>query len=163
MRKTKKKQAGVLGLIIALVVVLMGGVLFVGAVSGWFDTKVSLDTEYYTDEAKFLDLNIDEYEELIKDKKSFIIFVDQDGCNTADRLRGYMMDYMKQKGILVYRMMFSNVKESSLHEFVKYYPSVVLVSRGKPLEWLKADSDEDAEIYNNYNKFENWMNKYLVF
>ena len=163
MRKTKKKQAGVLGLIIALVVVLMGGVLFVGAVSGWFDTKVSLDTEYYTDEAKFLDLNIDEYEELIKDKKSFIIFVDQDGCNTADRLRGYMMDYMKQKGILVYWMMFSNVKESSLHEFVKYYPSVVLVSRGKPLEWLKADSDEDAEIYNNYNKFENWMNKYLVF
>ena len=59
--------------------------------------------------------------------------------------------------------MFSNIKESSLHEFVKYYPSVVLVSRGKPLEWLKADSDEDAEIYNNYNKFENWMNKYLVF
>lgn len=162
MSTDKKQQLGVLGLVVALVAVLMGGVLFVGAASGWFDDrKVRLDAEYYVDGAELIVLSADEYEGLVGAKKSFIVFVDQDGCDAADKLREYIDRYMTETGVLAYQMMFEEMKESSLHEKVKYYPSVVVVDGGVVRAYLRADSDEDAEIYNNYEAFKTWMEKIL--
>ena len=163
MGKEKKQQAKILGLIIGLVAVLIGGLLFMGAVSGWFDDeKIVLDKEYYSeDNVDFLELGADKYEDLVKNKKSFIVFVDQNGCTTADRLREYITQYAKDNNIAVYRMMFSESKDSSLNEYVKYYPSVAFVDKGLPCWYLRADSDEDADIYNNYDSFRNWMNQHL--
>ena len=162
MSAEKKKQGGVLGLIVALIVVLLGGVLFMGATSGWFDNpKVVLDSEYYGGNAEFIDLSANEYEGLIDAKKTFAIFVDQSGCTTADKLRGFVQDYMKETGTVFYKMMFEQDKESSLHEYVKYYPSVVVVNKGKVAGYLRADSDEDAAAYNNYDDFKVWISKYL--
>ena len=158
----KNKNGGVLGLIVALVVVLIGGVVFVGAVSGWFDDpKITLDSEYYGEGAEFMELTAGEYEGLVGAKKSFLVFVDQGGCTTADRLREYATQYMTETGVLVYRMMFAEVKESSLHSEVKYYPSVAVISKGKVVGYLRADADEDAEAYNSYDAFKEWMGKYL--
>lgn len=159
---------GVGRLVILLVVVVLSGVLFVGAASGWFDgeKKVVLDAEYVCGtecDGEFLEgesgagLKAREYEELIEAKKSFILLVDQGGCTTAERLKGYMRDFAKEAGVKVYRMMFSEVKNSSLHEKVKYYPSVVVVSFGEVIRFLRADSDEDAKMYNDYEEFKGWM------
>lgn len=159
---TKKKQRNIIWLVLMLVVVVVGGVLFVGAVSGWFgEQKVVLDAEYYNAQSGFTDLTAQEYEELVGAKKSFVVFVDQGGCTTADRLREYVGRYMEEAGVSVYKMMFAEVKESSLHEFVKYYPSVVIVSRGQVVAYLRADSDDDAKVYNNYEDLEGWMKRFL--
>ena len=162
MSAEKKKQMGVLGLVVAQVVTLFGSLLFVGAVGGWFDgQKVTLDPEYYGEGAEFMELSAGEYEGLVEAKKSFVVFVDQDGCTTADRLREYMTKYMTETGISVYKMMFAEVKESSLHEAVKYYPTVVMISRGHVVGFLRADVDENARFYNNYEDFREWMGRYL--
>lgn len=161
-KKTPSKKATIIRLVVALLVVVVGGVLFVGATSGWFsEPKVVLDEEYYGEGANFTELSSGEYEGLINNGRSFVIFVDQNGCTTAERLKGYMTDYMTESGILAYKMMFSEAKESSLHNEIKYYPSVVIVSKGKVVAWLKADSDEDAPMYNSYEDFDKWMKKYL--
>lgn len=162
MSAEKKKQMGVLGLVIALVVVLFGSILFVGAVSGWFDnSKVTLDPEYVGAGTDFMELDAAGYEGLVAAKKSFIVFVDQDGCTTADRLRGFVSDYAVATGVKVYRMMFSEVKKTSLHDNVKFYPSVAMISKGKVVGTLRADSDEDASAYNDYEAFKTWMGRYL--
>lgn len=162
----KKKQRNALGLVVALVAVLLGGVLFVGAVSGWFDGGlIELDAEYYCGEncdGEMMELSGAEYEELVADGKSFVVFIDQRGCTTADRLRGYMNDFALEAGVKAYRMMFNDVKETTLHDYVKYYPSVVVVSKGKVVAWLRADSDEDADYYNDYGAFEAWINRLVV-
>ncbi len=161
MSAEKKKQRNVLGLVVALVVVLLGGVVFMGAVSGWFGSEpVTLDAEYYCGEdcdGEMMDLSGAEYEELVAEGKSFVVFIDQGGCTTADRLRGYVRDWGVSVGVKVYRMMFEDERETSLHDYVKYYPSVVVVSKGKVVAWLRADSDEDAEEYNDYEAFRGWM------
>lgn len=166
MSAEKKKQKNVFGLLVALVVVLLGGVLFVGAVSGWFsNVAVVLDTEYYCDEncnSEMMELSGAEYERLIAEKKSFVVFIDQGGCTTADRLKGYMKDYAMEAGVKVYRMMFADARETSLHEYVKYYPSVAVVSKGKVVAWLRADSDEDADYYNDYEAFKKWARGVVV-
>lgn len=158
----KKKQMGVLGLVIALVVVLMGSLVFVGASAGWFDDpKIVLSEEYYTDEPELRELTADEYKRLIEDKKSFVVFVDQPSCTTADRVRGFMRDYIGEKGIVAYRMMFEDAKKTSLHDYVRYYPSVVFIYNGMVRGYLRADSDEDAAMYNDYGAFLDWAGRYL--
>lgn len=159
----KHKQKNVLGLIVCLIVVLTLSVLFMGAVSGWFDdSKVVLDEEYACEEkCEMMELTVDTYEELIKKKGSFVIFVDQDGCVTADKLRGFVQNWSNDNGVKVYRMMFSDVRDASLHNYVKYYPSVVVVSKGMPVAWLRADAGEDSDAYNFENAFVEWIRKYF--
>lgn len=152
-------------LVLALVLIVGGVVLFIGAVGGWFgSSKVVLDVEYYCGEecdGEYMELDGEEYERLIREKKSFIVFVDQTGCKTADKLRGYMKDYATKIGVKVYRIMFDKARETSLHDTVKYYPSVAVVANGRVVGFLRADADEDSDAYNKPEAFEEWIKRYL--
>ena len=153
-----------LGLIVALIVVLFGGLLFMGAVSGWFDDpKVVVSEEYKCTEGceEFMELDAAAYEDLMKAGKSFVVFVDQDGCTTADRLEGFVSDWASAAGVKVFKMMFEEVKKSSLHSDVRYYPSVAVIGNGLVRGYLRADSDEDADAYNDYDAFLRWVQRYL--
>ncbi len=152
-------------LIGALILVVTESILFAGMLAGWFDApKVEISSEYMcsTGEAEeFINLTSEEYEDLVAQYKSFVVFVDQDGCTTADGLRARIIDYAKKKGIKINRIMFSEMQETSLHDKVKFYPSVVIISDGEVVAWLRSDSNEDAAIYNNYDALEKWLEKYL--
>ncbi len=163
--KQKMAKLKVWQLLFILCVLIISVVLFLGAVGGWFSNKkITLDSEYYCGEEcddEYLELSGEEYEKLIDEKKSFIVLIDQSGCKTADRIKDFMVDYARERGIKVYRMMFEQAKKTSLHEYVKYYPSVVLVSKGKVTKYLRADSSEDADEYNYYDSFKRWMEESL--
>ena len=164
--QNREKWPKIVILVVALVAVVIGGILFVGAVSGWFSggTKIVLDEDDYCGEncaREFMDLTVPEYEEKVAEGDSFVLFVDQSGCHTADRLREFVLNWADATGAKVYRMMFSEVRECSLHDSVKYYPSVVLISHGKPVAWLRADEDADANAYNNEDAFGEWISGYF--
>ena len=154
-------------LVMLLIVIVGGGVLFIGLMAGWFDSKkVVIDEEMFckTECDNYLvDIDVSSYEELVKEKKSFILLIDQNGCDTADRVRSFIGDYAKEHGMKVYRMMFSDMKETTLHDIVKYYPSVVLVSKGSPMAWLKADENNDSDKYNNYEVFRGWIDNNIEY
>ena len=143
-----------------------GTVLFVGAVSGWFSgpAVAVIDEEYRCENKCHLelkDITSEEYEKMIAEGKSFVVLVDQGGCKTADRLTEFASIYSNSKRIQIFRIMFSDVKENSLGDFVKYYPSVAVISKGNVIMWLRADSDEDAPAYNTYNDFEAYLDRFV--
>lgn len=165
------KSKPVWALILALILVVGCTLLFVGAAAGWFSepTLVTLDPEYYTSDTSLENTDGDflalltatDYQSLIDQQKSFLIFIDQTNCNNADRMRTYVQDYATESGIKPYRMMFSELKNTNLKGQVKYYPSVVVISRGRPVAWLDADSDADAPAYNDYTAFKTWLDGIL--
>ena len=167
MSKKTQKQRPVWALLLALLVVVGGSLLFVAAATGWFSgsPKATLDPEYITAtssetnaDGDFLArLTPEDYQKLVDEQKSFVVFIDQTACVTADRLRGYAIQYASEHGIKPYRMMFSDLKKTPLHGQVKYYPSFVVVSDGTPIAWLRTDADEDATAYNDYAAFEAWL------
>ena len=160
--KKSNKTKGIIGLIIALVVVLLGGVLFIGAVSGWFDDlKIVLDAEYCTDEPQITPITPDEYQSLSDAHKSFLILVTQPGCKTAVNLKTYATDYIKERGLNIYEMDFSDLKKTSLYDTVKYYSSFIVISKGKVKAFLDAESNEHAPIYNSYEDFKAWLDLYI--
>lgn len=151
------------------VVVVTEAVILAGSLNGWFRgepvrPQVEISSEYVcgTEGAEeFINLTPEEYEKLVSNEKSFVIFVDQDGCTTADGLRGRIIEYAKLKGIKINRIMFSDMKETSLHDKIRFYPSVAVVSGGDVVAYLRSDSDADAPVYNDYNALEEWLNSYL--
>lgn len=162
MIKEKKKQKQILSLVIFLVVILISVTVSVGVMGGWFmDEKVTLGEEYLGDFTDFKSISAEEYENLIDKKDSFVLLVDQYGCTTADTLREFVKKWATEKEVRVQKIMFSEMKETSLHDYVKYYPSVVVIARGKPIGFLRADSDEDAGKYNDYEAFSNWINRWF--
>lgn len=162
----RKKRKSILWLVVGLVVVLGLSALFVGAVAGWFSatSPITLDGEYICNgecDGEFMNVGAAEYEDLILNKRSFIIFVDQGGCIMANMMRGFVEDYAKIKGIKVYKIMFEDMKQTSLYEKISFYPSVAIISKGQVVDWLKADSDNDTSAYNDYDAFVEWMDGYI--
>lgn len=153
-------------LLLGLFLVIGLSTLFIVGVSGGFGgAKASLDSEYLCGasacEFEYMELEPSDYESLVKDEKSFVVFVDQDGCTTADKVEGFLKDFASHNGFKAYKMMFGDVKKTSLYDFVKYYPSVVVVSKGKVIGYLRADANEDSDAYNKSEAFDEWIRKYL--
>ena len=153
-------------LLTGLLMVILGSTVFIVAVSGGFGglSRAEVSGEYRCKgecNDGYMDLTPEKYDELVTEKKSFVVFVDQEGCKTADNLGRFVMDFAKAKGIKIFKMMFEDVKTTSLHDLVKYYPSVAVVSNGKVVGFLRADADEDSDAYNKYEAFEAWANWYL--
>ena len=152
-------------LVIGLILVVGGTVVFILAVSGVFSSpRAEISVEYLCGDdcsGEYIEIGVDEYEKLIEEKKSLVVFVDQGGCTTADRLEGYVSDWAKDKGVKPFKIMYEQMKKTSLADSVKFYPSVAVISNGKPIGWLRADEDEDSDAYNNYDAFLTWIQKYL--
>ena len=164
-RENWAKKLKVWQLLLGLLLVIGGTTLFIVGVSGGFGKpKAEIDVEYYCSdncEPRYMDLTPSEYEKLVADKKSFVVLIDQGGCKTADKLKEFMSEYASSEGFRVYKIIFEDVKKTSLYDFVKYYPSVAVASKGKVIGFLRADADEDADAYNQYKAFETWIQKYL--
>lgn len=164
-----KKSIRVAIIAVGGAVIAVEAVVLAGSLSGWFSgglvrPQVEISSEYVCGAEgaeEFINLTPEEYEKLVSNEKSFVIFVDQDGCTTADGLRGRIIEYAKLKGIKINRIMFSDMKETSLHDNIRFYPSVAVVSGGDVVAYLSADSDADAPVYNDYNALEEWLNSYL--
>ncbi len=137
--------------------------LIYGGVNGWFVRPVEMEASDYCEGCgeEYANITVDEYEKKISERKSFVLLVDQTGCTTADKLRGFVTDYARAHDLRVYRIMFNEMKNTALHETVKHYPSVVIFSHGEVVKYLRADKDEDAGIYNNEDEFRDWIDKYV--
>lgn len=123
---------------------------------------VRLDAEYY-DSSTVTDITKEEYEKLISEHKSFIVLVDNPGCITAERMRQMLSELPDSLQFKYYRLMWEDTKQSSLHQYVQYYPSLAIVKDGKVVAHLKADSDADAPVYNNPSDLEKWLSDHIVF
>ena len=146
-------------------VVVLGAIFLAVGIVGLIITalsnqKFSLDSDQLGS-TEYVDITGEEYENLMRDKKSFLVFVDQDGCITAEGLRKNLEEIQKGKNFKVYRIMFSDARETSMNDYVKYYPSIAIIKGGEIKSWLKADADEDIERYKTKTDLEDWLNNYI--
>ena len=122
-----------------------------------------LSDEYYGTSEMLTGLTKDQYEELIAQKKSFVVMVDKPGCITTPPMRENMSKFPDSMQFKYYQFMWSEMKDSSLHEYVTFVPSVALIREGKVVAWLRADSDEDAEYFNSAEALQRWLAEHIAF
>lgn len=113
--------------------------------------------------SEVIDIQKEDYEKLINEKKSFIVMVDKPECYTTADMRARMANFPDDMQFKYYRIMWSQAKESSLHEKIKFVPSVAIVRNGIVVDFLDADSDEDTPKYNESQALQDWINNYIIF
>ncbi len=156
----------VIGVTVLLILGLStgGGVGDGWPVEGGGSGTVVLDTDFDCGEnceGNFINVDSTSYENLILNKQSFIVVVDQKACVTGVRLRGFIDDYVGESGLKAYRIMFEDMKQTSLYDKITYYPSVAVIDKGKMVAWLDAESNEDKPMFNEFESFNAWLNKYI--
>lgn len=147
-----------------IIIFALGVVCFlvglVGLIVSSLTARFSLDEEEYSS-SEFVDIDASSYASLVENKKNFLLLVDQSGCITAEGLKNITSDLMKENGFRVHRIMYGEMRETSLYGEVKYYPSFVIFREGQPIAWLKADADEDTIRYKDKNALLSWLETYI--
>lgn len=124
--------------------------------------KFRLTEELYG-ASEAIDIDKNDYEKLLEDKKSFVVMIDKPDCYTTANMREYMASFPEDMQFKYYRIMWSQARESSLHEKVKYVPSVAIIQNGAVVDFLDANSDEDVSKFNSAETLQSWLKEYIIF
>lgn len=134
--------------------------------------KISLSAEYKNTDgsqieiAKLVDEDkvVNYFENIIKDKKDFILYVSLPICSgDAAKFKEFVLDFERKNHVSFYYLTSDYVKDTSVYETVKFFPSVIIYKDGKIVNFLKYDSDEDKEFYKSYEGFEKWIRANVEF
>lgn len=122
--------------------------------------KAVIDTEYVgSTELRIIDA--EEYEKMVSEGKSFILTSYLPTC-TAHMIK-FSQNISEEKKISLFYMDWSDIKKTSLKGEVEFSPSVIIISKGKPIAHLNANSNDDIEKYNNYDVFKAWIEEKVKF
>lgn len=117
-----------------------------------------LDDRFYGD-ATLETISADDLQRLVDDKSSFAVFVSQPSCRTSADFEKNLQSFIAKYPMHFYEIAFSNLKTLPFAEKVRFYPSFLIFKDGKLVDFLEADSGEDASAYTSLDGFETWFTK----
>ena len=163
-KRTKKEKKALIIISVVVFAVIVMTLIFTFAVIKPFSniTPIDLGSENY-DVSEVKDLTADQYNQMISEKKSFVLMIDNPGCVTTANMREMMSDFSNNMKFTYYRIYWQDTKDTNIREKVQYFPSLAIIDEGKIIAALQADSDEDAKYYNNASDLAEWLKKYVKF
>lgn len=121
--------------------------------------KFYLEDNYYNYDMKkvsYRDIN-----KLEKEKKSFVLFTYNPYCSLKIPCDKFFEEYAKNKNITILTIPFDKFKRTEYYKTVKYALSVIIINKGRIITYLDAEKDKDIKLYQDTNKFGNWIEKYI--
>lgn len=146
-------------LIIVPILLLISITIFV--LKNKSELKFYLEDKYY-EKSGFVDIDDTKLNELIDSKESFALFVYQPACVTSSNFEKVLNEFLDENPIQIYKIAFSNIKDTSLSKKIKYYPSFAIFNEGKMIDYLDADSDDDLKYYETKDGFNKWFTNYVL-
>lgn len=125
------------------------------------DSRVVLSAEYRGDGGVGT-ITIDELRTMTEEKKSFLLFVSQPECKTAEKLREILQELISEYPIQIFEVSFSELKESGLANEVRFYPSLIVYRQGKVADFLDANDSADTEAYNSLDGLRAWLTNVVI-
>ncbi len=122
--------------------------------------KFALSSEYYGS-AEVQDININELQSLIDGQKSFGLFISQPTCQASADLEKNLDVFLEAYPLKFYEISFSTIKDDNIIPDLKFYPSFAIFHNGRVVDFLEADSDEDAAAYTSVDGFKDWFSGYV--
>lgn len=129
--------------------------------SGCGEETFLLEEKYYRNN-QVNEIDESGFQTLIEDKESFAMFIYQPLCAASDAFEVVLKEFINRYQISFYKMSFTNMKETSLGEKIKYYPSLVIYQDGKLVDYLDANSEDDKEYYQDIEGFTEWFLDYVT-
>lgn len=118
--------------------------------------KFYLEDKYYNSK-EVVQIDKAKYEDLVKNKESFVVFVYQPACYVSEGLERVVNEFQNKNNISYYKIAFSEIKTSEKAEFLKYYPSFIIFNKGKQVAFLDSSAKEHVPYYEDINEFTKWF------
>ena len=128
-------------------------------IAGCSEKNFYLSGEYYKSDV--LEINDNDLDKLINNKKSFILFVYNPFCNFKVSCEEVFVNTLKNENITLLKIPFNSFKLSKFYKKVKYGPSILIINNGKLVKYLDASDDNDYDIYQDEEKFKEWLSFYI--
>lgn len=125
------------------------------------EEKFYLEDKYYGN-GDFTEIEASDLEKLIDKNESFALFVYQPACITSADFEQILKDFSDSNNIEIYKIAFSDIKDTSLSKYIKYYPSFTIFNKGNMVSYLDANSDSDLKYYENKDDFEKWFTSFVL-
>ena len=122
--------------------------------------KFYLEDTYYN-KGGLKDTTIKEVNNLIKNKKSFILFTYNDFCSFSVPCDSVFEESSNKLNIEILQIPYRDFKKTVLNKKLEYGPSVLIINKGKIVKYLDAEKDNDKELYQDTKKFNSWLQKYI--
>ncbi len=119
-----------------------------------------LDDKYYN-KGVSIEISSLEFEEKIKNKESFALFIHQPVCSKSYEFNKIQSLYQQENNMVFNKILFEDMKNTNLYETIKYYPSFAIFKDGKLIDYLDAESNDDILKYKDYDEFSKWFNSYV--
>lgn len=123
--------------------------------------KTELESEYY--QAAFNPIELDDLNNLLDNKKSFILFTYNSWCSFNVPCDQIFKEGSNKLGITIFTLPAEQFMQSKLYKTVKYPPSIIIINKGEITNYLDANSNDDLDYYQDVNKFSEWVREYVVF
>ena len=91
----------------------------------------------------------------------FILFVYNPFCNFEVSCEEVFVNTLKNENITLLKIPFNSFKLSKFYKKVKYGPSILIINNGKLVKYLDASDDNDYGIYQDEEKFKEWLSLYI--
>ena len=122
--------------------------------------KFYLEDKYYGN-SDFIEIETSDIEKLINDKESFALFIYQPACANSSNFEQVLKNFSRSNNIEIYKIAFSDIKDTDLNKHIKYYPSFAIFKKGKMIDYLDANSDKDLKYYKSKDGFTEWFTSYV--
>lgn len=140
--------------------ILILAILILIILTGCKKNTFSLEEKY--DNSKITEIDNNEFDELLKNKESFVVFIYETSCITSNDFSKMLTEFSNKNKISLYKMSFADMKNTELNNKIKFYPSLVLFNKGVLVDYLDAEADDDKEYYKNVDGLESWFSKYVT-
>jgi len=140
------------------------GISLMDAMWPGYDPKDRTMEQYNRDIEKAKEKKAEIINKLIKEKKSFIVSVQNATVCTANTISLDLNTTKFCNENKLYRFLMGTdvFFKTDLHKTVKYAPTTIIVKDGEVYKYTDPNSDEYIEFETNYEKIKEWLEKYIV-
>ena len=124
------------------------------------NSKFYLDDQYYND-GSYIEITKEELEELQNKKATYLLFTYNSYCTFKVPCDNIFEEVMKKYNIDIYSMPYELMKQTFIHDTVRYAPSIVIVKKGEIITYLDSEKDSDLNKYQDSDEFEKWLDQYI--
>ena len=124
-------------------------------------TKFYLEDSYYNDGSINI-IDDDKFNNLVKKKESFAIFIYEPSCITSNNFNEVLKEFSNKYNITIYALSYKDMKNTILKDDIKFYPSLALYNDGKLIDFLDAQDDNDTNAYKDVDGLSVWFFSFVA-
>ena len=156
----QKPRLSVKAILLTLALVVVVALIVVLAVVLNRSQTFRLNDEYYGT-AQITEISADELNQLVAERRSFVVLVYQNMCSVSANFEAMMQGFVGAENLSIYKIRFSVLEDTALGEGVKFYPSLAIYHDGELVDFLEANADEDTERYKDQAALGQWLTTYV--